>query len=655
MTTQGRLAAQSLFLSFHGATEKWRISSGGIEGADLAYVECRPSKSFRGGEPPPESEIRRDGGATMPAAVNLKPHLDGRSSPIRSSSGASPPIHAIGWERRPIWMVPADVLIYGKGPEDGTARLRWVPDKNMRLRLVFTEYTSSSQSASRSVKDLRQLLSPFSNENNSVTPLANGLLMPRVGFDAAGQYVSKEFRDDISGLANERNLWKTDAGRQDAEFFLLNSVVERAAQATSLAVACGYRLIDLSSTAMTPALEVAVGEIIRLDAQRQVAVQTPSGLEARSPSSPSLPWITARISGVDSSDPLVAFEQTYERGLATLCRLQRGYVELLLLPTGRHNCDGKPCTSAADVLLLAQWRALERLNAEGRALAIGLTDIVQGAPATHYGSEAESKGNVDQILHRVLRSAHVWPHVLQMALDPLHLGALRSPSVRRFLQSVGSTTESSERWAILQVYSVLSRVAKEEHAGAQIKLNDTSPEEKDREAVSIAEAPSPSGGLTMGDHFDYSGVRKELLFAARAVGKGCPYQILIKWCLEIVRGNQTAVIIRSTNRFHLERNLDVFSWTLPSYALPGPILTHPLLIAEEHSATATSGGGNSPTNPQQSSTLGDAQNRLESATSASVLRKSWNRRKGSDRSAAELRDMLLASRQKEMRPDLSEL
>ena len=147
--------------------------------------------------------------------------------------------------------------------------------------------------------------------------------------------------------------------------------------------------------------------------------------------------------------------------------------------------------------------------------------------------------------------------------------------------------------------------------------------------------------LTMGDHFDYLPLRKELIFAARAVGRDT-FQVLIKWALDYLSVG-AGLLIRSSNRHHLERNLDSFDWRLPPSAI-GPILSRPLAIAKGLLITSVDVPSSPSAAASSPSDDGPMEHRISAPVSSGTSR-ARNRRNRSGRTAAELRDMLLASRQ----------
>ena len=86
----------------------------------------------------------------------------------------------------------------------------------------------------------------------------------------------------------------------------------------------------------------------------------------------------------------------------------------------------------------------------------------------------------------------------------------------------------------------------------------------------IVQAYSPLRQITeVASDFAYSGARRELAHVARATGRDA-HQIVLRWLLDLDPG--LTLLVRSSSPMHLQRNLDVWSWTLPL-----PHLGHRLL------------------------------------------------------------------------------
>jgi len=178
-------------------------------------------------------------------------------------------------------------------------------------------------------------------------------------------------------------------------------------------------------------------------------------------------WLTLRVAAVrfDASFD-EAFRATYNEALASLSRLRRSHAELFLLPAPTHTEDWRGWQES----WLGQWRALERLHAEGRALTLGVADfhlrpVSLGLTDNHY-----------EWLKVLLATSKVQASVIQAHFDPMTLVELSDPdsvssaaATGRLFSVLRSLEESG---LVLQARSLLRQVAKEVE-GAADRLEDT--------------------------------------------------------------------------------------------------------------------------------------------------------------------------------------
>jgi diketogulonate reductase-like aldo/keto reductase len=302
------------------------------------------------------------------------------------------------------------------------------------------------------------------------------------------------------------------------------------------------------------------------------------------------------------------FDETYFGILSMLGRLQRGHVELLLLPLPGHLTSAFLPTNSETTLSRiralpestkaraglevwrARWRAMEKLCDEGRVLSLGLADahLKEGSGVESLGLDSEV-----QWAQTLLRYARIRPVVLQARFDPLTLKSREELG----LSSKHSGLPSLLRWCsdegiAVQARSLLRRAAREDYADSGVASSSLMQGGR----VSGALHGSRGDGDIMSEHFDYLHVRQELAQVARTLGRDA-FQVLIKWCLDVagpalLESSSSsrhgpvpnfAVVVRSGSLHHRLLNLDVFGWDLPLQSL-GSVLSRPLDVQKVENA-----------------------------------------------------------------------
>ena len=467
-------AGRALLLTFQASAPsldsggRWSIKaegdpeSGGFAFLDVPTDQGPPAFSGESEDAPLAKKKRDD-------TVDLTSHLAAQSAPgvDHGADHDRPPLTK--WNRNslvddgenkenPVWMIPSEA----GWQQDHSLAVRLVDDgadvtgqsyhesaalslrhsrldhshgdssrNDARFQLSYRVHslkedatTSMVRGAAPPAKNWRRIIAGGIRSSSCTNiMLNNGLAMPRLGL-GAGNYATP----DAAAAAIRTGLalkLPSNGGRTVVEFV--------------------YPLVDAQR--LSAESEAAVGTAL-FDSRRGHSV-----------------WLTLRVAAVrfDASFD-EAFRATYDGALASLSRLRRSHADLFLLPAPAHTENWRAWHESWQ----GQWRALERLYAEGRALTLGVADF-------HLRPASLSRtDNHYEWFKIILNTSRVQVSVVQAHFDPMTLLDLSDPEsassteATRRLFSVLRSLEASG--LVLQARSLLRQAAKEvEDAAERLK------------------------------------------------------------------------------------------------------------------------------------------------------------------------------------------